>query len=164
MRKVPLGVLLLVFCACSQGAFAQGSGTGMLFLPQSDAPAILIETTHGVKDLLESAKLKNRSNQVITGYRIGWVAVYASGREKIGLGLPVDLPLGIRPGATIDVPAQGVSMDYAKEGAINIVFFVTDVHTSGQNGTTESGIWRPAIAIIEKQALSLTKSEMRSAH
>jgi hypothetical protein len=63
-----------------------------------------------------------------------------------------------------DVPAQSVSMDYAKEGAINIVFFVTDVHTSDQNGTMGSGIWRPAIAIMEKQALSLTKSEMRSAH
>jgi hypothetical protein len=100
MRKVSLGVLLLVFSACSQGAFAQGRGTGMLFLPQSDAPVILIETTHGVKDLLESAKLKDRSNLVITGYRIGWVAVYASGREKVGLGLPVDLPLGIRPGGT----------------------------------------------------------------
>jgi hypothetical protein len=158
MRKLIAGVLLAVFLAVSSGAFAQGQGTGMLFLPQSDSPAILVETTRTNKDLLESAKLKNQSGQLITGYRIGWVAVYPTGKDKVGLGLPVDLPLGVRPGATIDVPAQGVSMDYAKEGAITLVFFVTDVRTLASNGTTAEGVWRPPLEQFEQQALSLTKS------
>ena len=158
MQKLISGVLLAVILAVSSGAFAQGRGTGMLFLPQSNSPAILVETTHGTKDLLESAKLKNQSRQLIIGYRIGWIGVYPTGKEKVGLGLPVDLPLGVRPGTTIDVPAQGVSMDYAKEGAVTVVFFVTDVRTSTPNGTTESSVWRPAIEIFEAQALSLTKS------
>ena len=133
----------------------------MLFLPQPESPAVLVETVHGNKDLLKSAKLQNRSSKPIVGYRIGWVAVYPSGKEKVGLGLPVDLPLGVRPGTTIDVPAQGVSMDYAKEGAIALVFFVTDVRTP--NGATAEGVWRPALEKFEEQALSLTKSAIRPA-
>jgi hypothetical protein len=159
MQKLFSGVLLTVFLSVSSGALAQSQGTGMMFLPQSDSPAILVETTHGTKDLLESAKLKNRSGQLIIGYRIGWVAVYSTGKEKVGLGLPVDLPLGVRPGTTIDVPAQGVSMDYAKEGAIAVVFFVTDVRTAPPNGTTESNVWRPTLEKLEEQAFSLAKSQ-----
>jgi hypothetical protein len=159
MRKIILFAFLALCLAVSSGAFAQGQGTGMLSLPQPNSPAILVETTHGTKDLLESAKLKNRSEQLIIGYRIGWVAVYATGKEKVGLGLPVDLPLGVRPGTTIDVPAQGVSMDYAQEGAIAVVFFVTDVRTAAPSGTPVSSVWRPAIEIFEAQALSLTKTE-----
>ena len=95
MQKRMSGVLLVVFLAVSSGTFAQLQGTGMLFLRQPDSPAVLVETTHNVKDLLESAKLKNQSSQRVTGYRIGWVAVYPTGEEKVALGLPVELPLGI---------------------------------------------------------------------
>jgi hypothetical protein len=162
MQKRMSGVLLVVFLAVSSGTFAQLQGTGMLFLRQPDSPTVLVETTHNVKDLLESAKLKNQSSQRVTGYRIGWVAVYPTGREKVALGLPVELPLGISPGATINVPAQGVSMDYPKEGALAVVFFVTDVRTSGQNGTTESSVWRLSLEKFEEQALALTKSAINS--
>jgi hypothetical protein len=158
MQKLIPVVLLVVFLAASSGVFAQGQGTGMLFLPQPDSPAALVETTHGNKDLLQAAKLQNRSSELIVGYRIGWIAVYPSGKEKVGLGLPVDLPLGVRPGTTIDVPAQGVSTDYAKEGAIALIFFVTDVRTPAPDGATAEGVWRPALEKFEEQALSITKS------
>jgi hypothetical protein len=68
----------------------------MLF-PQPYSPAVLVETAHSIKDLLVSTKMKNRSNQPIVGYRIGWVAVCLTAREKLGLSLPVDLPLGVNP-------------------------------------------------------------------
>ena len=132
----------------------------MLFMPQTESPAVLVETVHGNKDLLKSAKLQNRSSEPIVGYRIGWVAVYPSGKEKVGLGLPVDLPLGVRPGTTIDVPALGVSIDYAKEGT-RLVFFVTDVRTPAPNGATVESVWRPALEKFEEQALSATKSVIR---
>ena len=157
MLKLLSVVLSVAFLAASSNAFAQGEGTGMLFLQQSDAPASLVQTSHGMKDLLTSAKLKNQSSQIITGYRIGWVAVYGNGKEKVGLGLPVDLPLGVSPGATIDVPAQGVTMDYTKEGAVMVVFFVTEIRSAGQPGTAESSVWRPSLEKFEDQALSLTK-------
>ncbi len=162
MRRL-MPTLLVMFLAVLPRAFAQGQGTSMLFLPQPESPAFLVETVHGDKDLLKSAKLQNRSSEPIVGYRIGWVAVYPSGKEKVGLGLPVELPLGVRPGATIDVPAQGVSMDYAKEGAIALVFFVTDVRTAAPSGATAEGVWRPALEKFEEQALSLTKSAIRPA-
>jgi hypothetical protein len=161
MQRLMSAALLVMFLAVLPRAFAQGQGTAMLFLPQPESPAVLVETVHGNKDLLKSAKLQNRSSEPIVGYRIGWVAVYPSGKEKVGLGLPVDLPLGVRPGTTIDVPAQGVSIDYAKEGAIALVFFVTDVRTPAPNGATVESVWRPALEKFEEQALSATKSAIR---
>jgi hypothetical protein len=35
----------------------------------ADSPAVLVETTHSIKDLLVSAKMKNRSNQPIVRYQ-----------------------------------------------------------------------------------------------
>ena len=63
MQKRMSGVLLVVSLAVSSVTFAQRQGTGMLFFQQSDSAAVLIETTPGIKDLLESAKLKNQSSQ-----------------------------------------------------------------------------------------------------
>jgi hypothetical protein len=159
MRKLTSGVLLIAFLTVSARTFAQHQGTGLCFLPQSDSPASLVQTTHSLKDLLESAKVKNRSNQLIVGYRIGWIAVYSTGKEKVGLGLPVDLPSGVSPGATVDVPAQGVSIDYAKEGAMAVVFFVADVRTPAQSPATESNVWKASLEKCEEQALVMSKSQ-----
>jgi hypothetical protein len=52
-------------------------------------------------------------------------------------------------------------MDYAKEGAIALVFFVTDVRTPAPNGATVESVWRPALEKFEEQALSATKSVIR---
>jgi hypothetical protein len=162
MQKLMSGLLVVVFFALTSGTLAQHQGTAMTSLPQPDAPAFLVETTHGTKDLLKSARLKNRSSERITGYRIGWIAVYPTGKDRVGLGFPVELPLGVSPGATIEVPAQRVSMDNAQEGALAVIFFVTDVRTRGQNSTTESSVWRPALEKLEEQALALTKSTISS--
>ena len=162
MQKLIFGVLLTVFLMLSSGALGQHRGTGMLHLRPADCPAILVESKHASTDMLESAVLKNVSSKPITGYRIGWIAVYPTGKDKVGLGVSVDLPLGIAPGTTVEVPAQGVSMDYAKEGAIAVVFFVTDIRTSKENGATESIVWKPAIEELEQQALTMTKSVMSS--
>ena len=131
----------------------------MMSLRQPDCPVMLIESTHGIRDLLLSARLRNQSEQLVTGYRIGWVAVYPTGKEKVGLGVSVDLPLGIRPGATIDVPAQGVSADYVTEKAMSVVFFVTDVRTAPAGGNTKESVWSPSLDKFEEQALTLTKEQ-----
>jgi hypothetical protein len=117
------------------------------------------ETKHGTKDFLLSATLLNQSNQLVTGYRIGWVAVYPSGKEKVSLGLAVDLPLGIRPGAAIDVPSQGVSPDFVTPTAMSVVFFVTDVRTMPVNGSTTPNVWSPSLDKFEEQALTMTKEQ-----
>ena len=147
-------VTLLVF---SPTLLAQG--TAMMSLEQTDCPLMFIETKHGAQDFLLSATLRNQSDQLVTGYRVGWVAVYPSGKEKVGLGLSVDLPLGIRPGATIEVPAQGVSPDFVTPTAMSVVFFVTEVRSASLDGSKAANVWSPSVDKIEQQALSMTKEQ-----
>ena len=61
--------------------------------------------------------------------------------------------------ATVDVPAQGISIDYAKEGAMAVVFFVADVRTAAQSPATESNVWKASLDKCEEQALSMSKSQ-----
>src|SRR5215475_12135314 len=82
------------------GSFAQEGGTAMLWLNPSECPAALIQTNHTNRDFLQSAVLKNAGKQAIREYRIGWVVVYPSGKSKVGLGLPVGVPDGLKPGET----------------------------------------------------------------
>jgi hypothetical protein len=121
----------------------------MLWLEQPDCPAALIQTHHTSKDFLQSAILKNVGKQAIRVYRIGWVVVYLSGKSKVGLGLPVGVPDGLNPGETVDVPAQQVSTDFAKEGASAVVFFVTDVHLG------ENNLWKADLETAEQGARKL---------
>jgi hypothetical protein len=83
MQRLISTALLVMFLAVLPRAFAQGQGTAMLFLPQPESPAVLVETYHGNKDLFKSAKLQNRSSEPIVGYRIGWVAVYLDSTREI---------------------------------------------------------------------------------
>lgn len=152
-----LGAILLFgtnVLTISPGCFGQvHGGTGMIMLEQPDSPAILIETHHTTKDLLQSAKLKNIGKRLVTSYRVGWVVVYPSGRNKVGLGLPIDVPAGIRPGEIANVPAQTVSLDFAKEGGSAVVFFVTDVYSAG--GPT----WKPDLDKIEQKARQMERAD-----
>ncbi len=160
MQKLAFGVLFPAILALASVAFSETQGTAMLTLRPADSPAIFIRTNHTNKDFLKSAILKNVSNLVVTGYRIGWVAVYPTGKEKVGLGTAVDLPAGLSSGSTIVVPAQEVSIDYAKEGAIAVVFFVTAIHTSKGTGTEAGSVWKLATEEFETEALALTKSAL----
>lgn len=149
-----LGVVLLggvLILGISPKALGQGDGTGMMMLAQPDSPAILIETHHTTTDLLQSAKLQNVSEHSVTGYRIGWVVVYPSGRVRVGLGLAIDVPTGIKPGEVANVPAQAVSLDFVKEGASAVVFFVTDVYSTGVPA------WKPELAKVEQKAREMER-------
>ena len=84
----------------------------------------------------------NVSEHSVTGYRIGWVVVYPSGRSKVGLGLAIDVPAGIKPGEVANVPAQAVSLDFVKEGASAVFFFVTDVYSTGVPA------WKPELVKV----------------
>lgn len=92
--------------------------------------------------------------QLITQYRIGWVVVYPSG-NKVGLGLPVRVPDGLKPSETADVPAQQVSPDFAKQGASAVVFFVVDVHLAENNS------WKADLESVDQEAPKL-EQEVRS--
>jgi hypothetical protein len=158
MQKLKFFVLLTVLLAISSGLAGQPQGTVMLHMQPRKTLAILIQSKHTTTDFLQSAEIKNVGSEPIVGYRMGWVAVYPSGKDKVGLGESIDVPLGVAPGASTKVPAQGVSPDYAKEGAVALVFFVAEVRTSKER-SGDSLMWRPAIEEIEQQAIALAKSE-----
>jgi hypothetical protein len=145
MRKAVLSSIIASFLTAV--CCGQPNGTAMLYLPLKDSPAVLTEHVHGPTDFLESAKLKNVSDHSITGFRIGWVVVYPSGKSKVGLGSRVDVPEGITPGTVVDVPAQQVSPNFAQEGASAIVFFVTDIRSR------DVPVWKPEIESVEKLVL-----------
>ncbi|SRR5712692_4896092 len=157
MRKFLFGCFFALLLAVSSASFGQGHGTAMLILEQPESPAVLVGTYHTTKDLLQSAKLKNVSEHPVVRYRIGWVVVYPSG-NKVGLGLPIDTPAGIKPGETADVPAQAVSPDFGREGASAVVFFVTDVCTAAGNA------WKPELEKIEQKAREMDKSILAPSH
>jgi hypothetical protein len=144
MRKIWVGYLATLLMMTS--SLGRERSTSMLWLTQPDSPAIFVRTVHSVKDFLKSATLKNVSNTSLTGYRIGWVVVYPGGKDKVGLGLPVDVPQGIDPDRTVEVPAQRVSPSFSAEGASAVVFFITDVHSA--RGT----VWKPELEKIEHEA------------
>ena len=147
---------------------AQVQNTAMLRLSQPDSPAILVRTLHG-KDFLQSATLKNIGTVPIIGYRIGWVEVYPEkmanygayqramlgGKDKIGLGYRVDVPEGIDPMKTTDVPAQGVSDCSYWEGATAVVFFVAEVRTA--TGTA----WKADLDKAEEEARKMAETTFR---
>jgi len=146
MRNVWGGCLSTLLL--SSLVLGQNRGTVMLWLGQPKSPAALKRTVHGIEDLLQSATLKNVSDTSLVGYRIGWVVVYPGGKDKVGLGLPVDMPEGLEPEQTTKVPAQGVNPQFA-DGATAVVFFVTEVRTI--SGT----VWRPDLSRIELGARQL---------
>ena len=147
MRRILIGCFSVLLLTISLGSYGQRNGTAIMLLKQPSSPAVFILTQHTTKDLLVSAKLKNVSEHPVTGYRIGWVVVYPSGRSKLILGLPVDVPGGIKPGEVAEVPAQSVSPeDSGKEGAVALLIFLADVHSEAGH------VWKPDLESIEQAA------------
>jgi hypothetical protein len=98
----------------------------MILARQNAAPVQLLSTTHGLADALEKAKFQNRSDKVISAYRIGW-AIVRNGRTTFKLGSWMNVPSGIQPEAVQTVLAQGVQLE---RHAQKMVFFVSEVRYS----------------------------------
>jgi len=118
----------------------------MLMAAQPDSPAVLVQTTHSKTDFLSAAQLKNVGDRTITGYRIGWVVVFTSGKSEVTMGRPTNVPAGINPGEIAEVDAQGVSPRLAEQGAATVLFFVTDIHLAN------SKVWKADIKSIRQEA------------
>lgn len=99
------------------------AGTGMVIAKQPNAPVQIVRTLHGIPDVLQSAWFENRGSKSIIGYRIGWASM-SVGKSRFEMGPWMNVPAGVNPGATVEVPAQGVALDARAE---NMVFFVSEV-------------------------------------
>ena len=106
-------------------------GTAMINIPQQNSPALLVSTTHNKSDLLSAATLKNVGEMSLSACRLGWVVVFPSGNNEVHLGVPMNISAGIEAGATWVAPAQSVSPEYARQGAMAIAFFVAEAYPSG---------------------------------
>jgi hypothetical protein len=105
-------------------------GILLVKLPQQDGPALLISTTHTASDLLSAATLKNVGPVSVSAYRLGWVVTFPTGNSEVHLSERIDVPAGVKPGATWNVAAQSVSPEYAKQDAAAVAFFVAEVYPS----------------------------------
>src|SRR5262245_23709322 len=76
---------------------------------QKDCPLKLLESTHGVEDLLLKAVLKNVGHETVASYRIGWVILFedTSRKPKSVVGKVMNTPSGVEPGAATTAVAQG---------------------------------------------------------
>jgi hypothetical protein len=125
-------------------------GIVMVNIPQRYSPAVLVSTIHTRADFLSAATLRNVDQTRVTGYRIGWVMVFPSGKTEVHLGVRTDIPAGIEPGKTWKAPAQSVSPDHAKQGASAIAFFVAEVYLAGGKP------WKANIGQVREQARKAT--------
>lgn len=139
----PPRIALLMLTLNLLGYAVAASSVGMLIARQRGAPARLVQTTHGISDLLKSARLKNDSEKAIASYRIGWGYVHRKGIE-FHIGVPTNVPPGIKAGAIQNVPDQAVPFD---AGADGVVFFVAEItFTDGSN-------WKASNSDIEHETL-----------
>jgi hypothetical protein len=149
------GLIAVILFAVASRLSAKPDGTAFFPLEQADSPLAMIETTHTVDDGLKSAVVQNRGTQPIVEYRMGWVAVFPQG-TKTGLGFRVLLPEGAMPGRTVNVPAQQVPMDFYKEGAIGVGFFVSEIRFA--DGHTWKADLDATESAVSKQCADLWKS------
>ena len=112
-------------------AFGGFHGIGLELLEQDDAPAGLMEATHGASDLLEHARLLV-GGKPISGYRIGWIVTYSDNKPELMVGKPVALQVHLPPHALTVVPSQHIPRKIdMRPGVIAVGFFVAEVTFPG---------------------------------
>ncbi|MGB9236887.1 MAG: hypothetical protein WCC04_20955 [Terriglobales bacterium] len=107
-------------------------GTTLILIPQPGCPAALVSATHIASDFLQSATLRNTSERVLTGFRLGWIAIVSSRKPEIHVGKRINLPEGLKPHGTCAVPAQAVEV--AKQENVRALgaFFIAEVFLAGE--------------------------------
>lgn len=125
-------------------SFAQ---TRMALATPKDSPVALVQTTHGIPDALESAQWVNRSNQQITSYRIGWLT-FIGGKNTFHVGPWMNLPAGVKPGATAAVPAQGIPLN---RKASSMIFYVAGVRFA------DGSQWKPTHTSVLRAAQAMDR-------
>ena len=112
--------LTLVGCAVASNSAA------LQIARQGGAPATLFGPTKftlGISDLLMTARLKNNSDKPIKSYRIGWAYVLRNG-VQFHAGAELNVPAGIRPSETCEVPDQTIPLNLNAE---RVIFFVAEL-------------------------------------
>ena len=113
----PAVAFILVCCTVAAASVA------MVIARQSGAPAHLVQTTHGLSDLLTAARLKNDSDKAIASYRIGWAYVRPNEIE-FHIGVEMNVPPSIKPGTVHHVSDQNIAFDTRAE---EVIFFVAEL-------------------------------------
>jgi len=133
--------------AAQQSSVADAAeGVGLGFFRQKESPLVLVETQHGVEDVLLKATLLNAGNDKIAGYRLAWWVKCPDDSSEIVRGKLISfssslLPKQKRVDGPFEVPGALLS-----SGAVEIRFFVDEVQF--ENGKT----WKADRKKIKKEA------------
>jgi len=133
-RLSRIAYVAVVFALLSCAVFALSVRLSMATQP--GAPAHLVQTSHGLTNLLTSARLKNAGKNTITSYKIGWACVRGDETEFHTSAL-MNVPAGIKPGIIYNVPDQAVPFDPRVQGVIFFVAELTFADGSRWNATNE---------------------------
>ena len=94
----------------------------LVLASQEKAPAQLVSPTSLGFDLL-MATLKNRSENTIVSYRVGWGYVLQNGME-FHTGALMSVPVGVKPGRRHHVPDQAIHLTPDAE---QVIVFVAEL-------------------------------------
>jgi len=125
-------------------------GISLCLISQPDCPAVLITAVHKPSDFLQAAIVRNLSGRPLSGFRLGWALTSISRRLELRLGPLVKLAEPIEPGRICSVPAQGISSDDVRAGAILVSFFVARIFLVGEKP------WKADLGEIKKRVQSVT--------
>jgi hypothetical protein len=125
-------------------------GTLLVVVPQPTCPVTLSSAVHAASDYLKSATLRNNSDSVLTGFRIGWMVEIPARKAQIHFGKHVNFREGIKPNGSCAVPAQAVSVHKHRTLAAVIAFFVAEVFLLGQ------APWTADLREIEDEVTQIT--------
>ena len=107
-------------------------GTSLILIAQQNCPAALVSATHIASDFLYSAIVRNVSDSVLIGFRLGSVLRIRSQKTEVQLGERVNLPEGIKPNETCTVPPQAVTLDKPRKVEALVGFFIAEVFLRGE--------------------------------
>jgi hypothetical protein len=112
----------------------------------SDAAILTTAALNHDKALLEQASFVNSSTKKIVAYQIGWILGTSEKDAKITLAPKFEIPDGLPPGATQNVPAIPFPSDAYRPG-FRAGFFVANVQFA------DGSSWSADLKIMKKNAL-----------
>jgi hypothetical protein len=127
-------------------------GTTLILLPQPSCPATLVSIAHLASDFLQSARLLNASENVLIGFRLGWIVAKPARKTEVHFGKRVRLEQGIGPNDTCTIPAQEVIVDKQRTVSACVAFFIAEVFLR------EGQPWKADLKELESEARNYTRN------
>src|SRR5689334_19196068 len=112
-RKKAALAFLIFFLACVEPrVYPQTTSTAVntvfSIVQQEHCPMKILSVSQSVTDYVNGSKIRNQTLKEIDTFRIGWVAIFASGAPKVSVGKVLHSEK-LKPGEVAIVPAQKIA-------------------------------------------------------